>query len=112
MSAQQKKSQFIHGQPSMGLPFQKELVVDLFAGGGGGGASTGILWASPDCRHHSKAKGYAPRDRGVRGLAWVVVHWAHATRPRLMFLENVEEFCDWGPIDESGQPIKAEHADA
>jgi DNA (cytosine-5)-methyltransferase 1 len=157
MSAQQKKPQFIHGQPSMGLPFQKELVVDLFAGGGGastgiakayrepdvavnhnpialavhranhpqtahyvadvfevdpvlatGGQPVGILWASPDCRHHSKAKGGAPRDRGVRGLAWVVVRWAHATRPRLMFLENVEEFCDWGPIDEEGQPIKTE----
>jgi DNA (cytosine-5)-methyltransferase 1 len=157
MSAQQKKPQFIHGQPSMGLPFEKELVVDLFAGGGGastgiarayrepdvavnhnpialavhranhpqtahyvadvfevdpvlatGGQPVGILWASPDCRHHSKAKGGAPRDRGVRGLAWVVVRWAHATRPRLMFLENVEEFCDWGPIDEEGQPIKAE----
>ncbi len=157
MSAQQKKYQFIHGQPSMGLPFEKELVVDLFAGGGGastgiarayrepdvavnhnpialavhranhpqtahyvvdvfevdpvlatGGQPVGILWASPDCRHHSKAKGGAPRDRGVRGLAWVVVRWAHATRPRLMFLENVEEFCDWGPIDEYGQPIKAE----
>ncbi|WP_052193491.1 DNA cytosine methyltransferase [Pseudomonas sp. 11/12A] len=157
MSAHQKSPPLIHGQQSMGLPFQKELVVDLFAGGGGastgiarayrepdvavnhnpialavhranhphtahyvadvfevdpvlatGGQPVGILWASPDCRHHSKAKGGAPRDRGVRGLAWVVVRWAHATRPRLMFLENVEEFCDWGPIDEDGQPIKAE----
>ncbi|WP_439878913.1 DNA cytosine methyltransferase [Pseudomonas prosekii] len=157
MSALHKKPQLTQGQPSMGLPFQKELVVDLFAGGGGastgiarayrepdvavnhnpialavhranhpktahyvadvfevdpvlatGGQPVGILWASPDCRHHSKAKGGAPRDRGVRGLAWVVVRWAHATRPRLMFLENVEEFCDWGPIDEEGQPIKAE----
>ncbi|MEJ3661583.1 DNA cytosine methyltransferase [Pseudomonas fragi] len=157
MSAQQKLSQFIHRQPSMGLPFEKELVVDLFAGGGGastgiarayrepdvavnhnpialavhranhpqtahyvadvfevdpvhatGGQPVGILWASPDCRHHSKAKGGAPRDRKVRGLAWVVVRWAHATRPRLLFLENVEEFCDWGPIDDEGQPIKAE----
>ncbi|WCM49027.1 DNA cytosine methyltransferase [Pseudomonas sp. WJP1] len=157
MSAEQKLPQFINRQPSMGLPFEKELVVDLFAGGGGastgiarayrepdvavnhnpialavhranhpqtahyvadvfevdpvhatGGQPVGILWASPDCRHHSKAKGGAPRDRGVRGLAWVVVRWAHATRPRLMFLENVEEFCDWGPIDEDGQPIKAE----
>jgi DNA (cytosine-5)-methyltransferase 1 len=157
MSAEQKLPQFINRQPSMGLPFEKELVVDLFAGGGGastgiarayrepdvavnhnpialavhranhpqtahyvadvfevdpvlatGRQPVGILWASPDCRHHSKAKGGAPRDRGVRGLAWVVVRWAHATRPRLMFLENVEEFCDWGPIDEDGQPIKAD----
>lgn len=116
MSAQQKLPQFIHGQPSMGLPFEKELVVDLFAGGGGastgiarayrepdvavnhnpialavhranhpttahyvadvfevdpreatGGQPVAIIWASPDCRHHSKAKGGAPRDRGVRG---------------------------------------------
>jgi len=157
MSAQQKLPQFINRQPSMGLPFEKEMVVDLFAGGGGastgiarayrepdvavnhnpialavhranhpqtahyvadvfevdpvratGGQPVGILWASPDCRHHSKAKGGAPRDRKVRGLAWVVVRWAHAARPRLLFLENVEEFCDWGPIDDEGQPIKAE----
>lgn len=157
MSAQQKKHPFIHGQPSMGLPFQKELVVDLFAGGGGastgiarayrepdvavnhnpialavhranhpktahyvadvyevdpreatGGQPVAIIWASPDCRHHSKAKGGAPRDRGVRGLAWVVIRWLFVTKSRLLFLENVEEFCDWGPIDEEGQPIKAE----
>jgi DNA (cytosine-5)-methyltransferase 1 len=141
----------------MGLPFEKELVVDLFAGGGGastgiarayrepdvavnhnpialavhranhpqtahyvadvyevdpreatGGQPVAIIWASPDCRHHSKAKGGAPRDRGVRGLAWVVVRWCFVTKTRLLFLENVEEFCDWGPIDDEGQPIKAE----
>ncbi len=157
MSAQQKLPQFIHGQPSMGLPFKKELVVDLFAGGGGastgiarayrepdvavnhnpialavhranhpktahyvadvyevdpreatGGQPVAIIWASPDCRHHSKAKGGAPRDRGVRGLAWVVIRWLFITKSRLLFLENVEEFCDWGPIDDEGQPIKAE----
>lgn len=143
--------------PTLGLPFEQELIVDLFAGGGG--ASSGIarawrepdvavnhneiaiavhranhpqtqhyvadvfevdpllatrglpvalLWASPDCKHFSKAKGGAPRDRKVRGLAWVVIRWLHTTRPRLMHLENVEEFCDWGPINEEGQPIKAE----
>ncbi|MDT9673889.1 DNA cytosine methyltransferase [Pseudomonas sp. JV414] len=157
MSAHQKHPQFIHGQPSMGLPFEKELVVDLFAGGGGastgiaqayrepdvavnhnpialavhranhpqtahyvadvyevdpreatGGQPVAIIWASPDCRHHSKAKGGAPRDRGVRGLAWVVIRWCFVTKTRLLFLENVEEFCDWGPIDDEGQPIKAE----
>ncbi|MCS3467141.1 DNA (cytosine-5)-methyltransferase 1 [Pseudomonas sp. JUb42] len=72
------------------------------------GQPVGILWASPDCRHHSKAKGGKPRDRKVRGLAWVVVRWAYATRPRLIFLENVEEFADWGPLDDNGKPIKAE----
>nr|MBO2512058.1 multidrug DMT transporter [Gammaproteobacteria bacterium] len=107
---------------SYALPFDKELVVDLFAGGGGasmgigrayrepdiavnhnpiavavhranhpntrpftgdvfdvdplevtGGRPVGLLWASPDCRHHSKAKGGAPRSKRVRGLAWIVV---------------------------------------
>lgn len=73
-----------------------------------GGQPVGILWASPDCRHFSKAKGAAPRSTRVRSLAWVVVRWVHATRPRLFFLENVEEFQDWGPLDEHGKPIKVE----
>lgn len=72
-----------------------------------GGQPVGILWASPDCRHFSKAKGAAPRSRRVRSLAWVVVRWVHATRPRLFFLENVEEFQDWGPLDDDCKPIKA-----
>lgn len=73
-----------------------------------GGQPVGILWASPDCRHFSKAKGAAPRSPQVRSLAWVVVRWVHATRPRLFLLENVEEFQKWGPLDEHGQPIKTE----
>lgn len=137
MPAQNKSPQLSHRPPSMGLPFEQELVVDLFAGGRGAstgiardyrepdvavnhnpialavhranhpqtahyvadvfevdpvnakrGQPVGILWASPDCRHHSKAKGAAPRDRKVRGLAWVVVRWAHATRPRLLFFRK------------------------
>lgn len=73
-----------------------------------GGQPVGILWASPDCRHFSKAKGAAPRSPQVRSLAWVVVRWVYATRPRLFLLENVEEFQKWGPLDENGQPIKIE----
>lgn len=72
------------------------------------GQPVAILWASPDCRHFSKAKGAAPRSPQVRSLAWVVVRWVHATRPRLFLLENVEEFQKWGPLDEHGQPIKTE----
>ncbi|WP_221238751.1 DNA cytosine methyltransferase [Xanthomonas euroxanthea] len=72
------------------------------------GRPVGILWASPDCRHHSKAKGGKPRNVKIRGLAWIIVRWAYATRPRLIFWENVEEFCDWGPLDGQHQPIKAE----
>lgn len=141
---------------SHALPFDQELVVDLFAGGGGAstgiarayrepdvavnhdaiaiavhranhpntehhqadvfevdpiaatrGRPVGLLWASPDCRHHSKAKGTAPRSKRIRGLAWVVVRWALATMPRVIEIENVEEFKDWGPLDATGHAIKA-----
>lgn len=69
-----------------------------------GGRPVGILWASPDCRHHSKAKGGKPRSKKIRSLAWVVIKWATACRPRLIMLENVEEFADWGPLDAEGKP--------
>lgn len=72
-----------------------------------GGRPVGLLWASPDCRHHSKAKGGAPRNKRIRGLAWIVVRWALATHPRQINLENVEEFVDWCPLDDDGAPIKA-----
>ncbi len=68
------------------------------------GQPVGILWASPDCRHHSKAKGGKPRNRKIRGLAWVIIRWAYQTSPRLIFLENVEEFADWSPLDDEGKP--------
>jgi len=71
-----------------------------------GGQPVGILWASPDCRHFSKAKGGAPRSKSVRSLPWVIVRWVFATRPRLFLMENVEEFQAWGPLDDTGKPIK------
>jgi DNA (cytosine-5)-methyltransferase 1 len=64
----------------------------------------GLLWASPDCTHHSKAKGGAPRSPRVRGLAWVVIRWARRVKPRVIMLENVEEFEDWGPLLNDGRP--------
>lgn len=70
------------------------------------GRKVGLLWASPDCKHFSKAKGRAPRDRNVRDLAWVVVRWAEDVRPTVICMENVEEFLTWGPIDNEGQPIR------
>lgn len=73
-----------------------------------GGQPVGILWASPDCRHFSKAKGGAPRSKSVRSLPWVVIRWVYATRPRLFLMENVEEFQAWGPLDDDGKPIKSE----
>jgi DNA (cytosine-5)-methyltransferase 1 len=64
----------------------------------------GLLWASPDCKHFSKAKGGKPVSKRVRGLAWVVVKWAKAVRPRVICLENVEEFQTWGPLAADGRP--------
>jgi|SRR5665647_2179778 len=68
------------------------------------GQAVGLMWASPDCKHFSKAKGGKPVDKNVRGLAWVVAKWAKAVKPRIIILENVEEFQTWGPLitDEKG----------
>ena len=63
-----------------------------------------LLHASPDCRHHSKAKGGAPVSRSVRGLADVILVWARLTLPDVITLENVEEWQDWGPLREDGKP--------
>jgi DNA (cytosine-5)-methyltransferase 1 len=63
-----------------------------------GGRPVGLMWLSPDCKHFSKAKGAAPVSPRVRGLAWVAVRWAAAVRPRVLVLENVEEFQTWGPV--------------
>jgi DNA (cytosine-5)-methyltransferase 1 len=68
----------------------------------------GLAWFSPDCKHHSKAKGGKPREQKIRGLAWVTLKWATFQAPRAIALENVEEFLDWGPLDGDGHPIKAE----
>lgn len=68
----------------------------------------GLAWFSPDCKHHSKAKGGKPREKKIRGLAWITLKWATFQMPRCIALENVEEFRDWGPLDADGKPIKAE----
>ncbi len=68
------------------------------------GRSVALAWFSPDCKHHSKAKGGKPVSRKIRGLAWVAVKWAKAVRPRVIMLENVEEFQDWGRLDETSRP--------
>ncbi len=73
------------------------------------GRPVGLLWASPDCTFHSKARGGKPhRDRKQanrrRSLAWIVVKWAKLAKPRLIHLENVEEFQHWGPLADDGRP--------
>jgi DNA (cytosine-5)-methyltransferase 1 len=62
------------------------------------GRPVGLMWLSPDCKHFSKAKGGKPVEKKIRGLAWVAIRWAAAVRPRVIVLENVEEFQTWGPV--------------
>lgn len=71
------------------------------------GQPVGLVWLSPDCKHFSKAKGGVPVNKRIRGLAWVAHRWAAVCRPRVIMLENVEEFKTWGPIDQDGKPCKA-----
>lgn len=71
------------------------------------GHPVGLAWFSPDCKHFSKAKGGKPKDKTIRGLAWVALRWAGLIRPRVIMLENVEEFKDWGPLNRNHRPIKS-----
>jgi len=70
------------------------------------GRRVGLAWFSPDCKHFSKAKGGKPVEKRIRGLAWVALRWAGLVRPRVIVLENVEEFQTWGPVLPDGQPCK------
>ena len=68
------------------------------------GRPVALAWFSPDCKHFSKAKGGKPVEKKIRGLAWVAIRWAATVKPRIIMLENVEEFVTWGPILENGLP--------
>lgn len=70
------------------------------------GHPVGLAWFSPDCKHFSKAKGGKPKDKNIRGLAWVACRWAGLVRPRVIMLENVEKFKTWGPLNRRHHPIK------
>lgn len=69
-----------------------------------GNQPVGLVWLSPDCKHFSKAKGGKPVEKRIRGLAWVALRWAAKCRPRVIMLENVEEFQTWGALGEDGRP--------
>ena len=69
------------------------------------GHPVALCWLSPDCKHFSKAKGGTPVSKNIRGLAWVALRWASAVRPRVIILENVEEFKTWGPL----RPMRDKH---
>ena len=71
-----------------------------------GGRPVGLAWFSPDCKHFSKAKGGKPVDKKIRGLAWIALRWAGTVRPRVIIVENVEEFPTWWPV-RRGKPVKS-----
>lgn len=68
------------------------------------GQPVALFWLSPDCKHFSKAKGGKPVQKNIRGLAWIAVRWAATVKPRVIMLENVEEFKTWGPLLKNGMP--------
>ncbi|MCH5340087.1 MAG: DNA cytosine methyltransferase [Acetatifactor sp.] len=70
------------------------------------GRHVALMWASPDCTSHSKAKGGKPREAGLRILPWAVYKHAKAILPDVIIMENVEEIQQWGPLDKQGYPIK------
>ncbi|MHC5544104.1 DNA cytosine methyltransferase, partial [Singulisphaera rosea] len=76
------------------------------------GRPVGLAWFSPDCKHFSRAKGSRPVEKRIRGLAWVVIRWAKRAEPRVIMLENVPEFQDWGPLipkrDKRGELVLGE----
>lgn len=93
-----------------------ENVFDVDPKAATGGKAVGFAWFSPDCTHYSKARGSKPVKREIRGLAWVSLRWALDVKPRVMALENVEEFKTWGPLlscemrpdpERSGETFKA-----
>lgn len=75
------------------------------------GKRVALMWASPDCTSHSKAKGGKPRERGLRILPWAVYKHAKAILPDVIIMENVEEIQQWGPLDENGHTIKEQRGE-
>lgn len=71
-----------------------------------GNRHVALMWASPDCTSHSKAKGGRPRSKGLRILPWAVFKHARVIKPDVIVMENVEEIQQWGPLDENGHLIK------
>ena len=74
------------------------------------GRRVGLAWFSPDCKHFCKAKGTTPREQKIRGLAWSAVA-GPAVSPRVIALENVEEFATWGPLHRSTSPGASRRSD-
>lgn len=75
------------------------------------GGRLDILWASPECTHHSRARGGKPINDQSRATAWCVVRWADALRPRWIGVENVQEFAEWAPLGSAGKPLKSKRGE-
>lgn len=67
-----------------------------------------LVAGSPECTHHSRAAGKKPKRDQSRATAWVILSWMQSHAPRVVLIENVPEFAEWGPLDEDGQPIQSQ----
>lgn len=82
-------------------PHATHLQTDVFSGDPReetGGRRCGWLHLSPDCTHHSQARGGQPRKKSIRDLAWIGCKWAGRARPRVISLENVKAILAWSPL--------------
>lgn len=94
----------MHQRNHPGTEHYCESVWDIDPRKATGGRPVALCWLSPDCKHFSKAKGGKPVEKHIRGLAWVAIRWAATVRPRVIMLENVEEFQTWGPLLQNNMP--------
>lgn len=94
----------MHQRNHPGTEHYCESVWDIDPRKATGGRPVALCWLSPDCKHFSKAKGGKPAEKHIRGLAWVAIRWAATVRPRVIMLENVEEFRTWGPLLQNNMP--------
>jgi len=98
----------MHTANHPGTAHYQEDVFDVHPGFITGGRRIELAWFSPDCKHHSRAKGGKPRNQKIRGLAWVALKWGALQKPRCIAIENVVELLTWGPLDADGRPVKGE----
>ncbi|TGQ19305.1 DNA cytosine methyltransferase [Mesorhizobium sp. M00.F.Ca.ET.217.01.1.1] len=65
-----------------------------------------LLMASPTCTHHSVARGGKPTSDQQRSDPWHIITWLTELRVKRIIIENVWEFCGWGPVDvRTGKPV-------
>lgn len=83
------------------MTIEEAVPADLVPGG-----EVDLLWASPSCTHHSRAKGGKPRSNQLRAQPELVLTWLDQLFVRRIIIENVPEFVDWGPLNKDGKPIK------